>query len=164
MRTAVLVVVTLILQRALGWPGMPSIAGLVTLPVVWIVAGAMVHHDRRWTQLAILLGLGWDMILEPVIGPGGIAWCAAAIALSALANVIADRSEKAWFVFGAAGTFLVILIRWLVSFPIGIHTPIVWSALLLNVLFTSAWCGFVGWIRAQDITVKWRAYRARKLR
>lgn len=164
MKTVALVLLTLALQRALGWPGMPAVAHLVTLPVVWIVAGALTHHGRRWTQLAILLGLGWDMILEPVIGPGGIAWSAAAISLSALANVVADRSEKAWFAFGAAGTLLVILIQWVVSLPIGIQQPIVWPTLLLNVLFTSVWCGLVGWLRAQDLAAKWRTYRARKLR
>ena len=164
MSTIALAAVTLIVQRALGWPGIPVEASLVTLPMVWIVAGALLRHGRHWTQLAIVLGLGWDLLLEPVIGPGGIAWSAAALTLSLLAGLVADRSAKAWFAFGAAGTVLVVLIRSLTLLPLGIRTPIVWSAFLLNVVVTAAWCGLIGWLRAQDLATRWRASRARTLR
>ncbi len=164
MKMVALAVATLVLQRALGWPGMPQAASLVMLPMVLIVAGALLHHGYRWTQLAILLGLGWDLLLEPVVGPGGIAWSVAALGLCGLAGVVADRSAKAWIAFGAVGTLLVIVVRMLMLLPLGLHAATVWSAWLVNVLTTAMWCGLVGWLRAQDLAARWTAYRTRKLR
>ena len=164
MKLALLAVVTLMVQRALGWPGMPSWAGLVTLPMVLVVAAALLRHGARWTQLAIPLGVGWDLLLESVIGPGGIAWSAAALALSGLAGVIADRSPKAWFAFGAAGTAVMLLTREATLVPLGLWRPIQWTPLLINLLTTASLCGLVGWLRMRDLPSRWRNYRARKLR
>ena len=164
MKIALLAVATLIVQRALGWPGMPPWTGLVTLPMVLLVAAALLQHGSRWTQLAIPLGLAWDLLLEPVVGPGGIAWSSAALALSGLAGVVADRSPKAWFAFGAAGTAVMLLTRAATLVPLGLGEPIQWSPLLINLLTTAALCGLVGWLRTQDLPTRWRSYRARKLR
>jgi hypothetical protein len=132
--------------------------------MVLLVAAALLQHGSRWTQLAIPLGLGWDLLLEPVVGPGGIAWSAAALALSGLAGVVADRSPKAWFAFGAAGTVVMVLTRAASLVPLGLWSPIQWSPLLINLLATAALCGLVGWLRMQDLGSRWRGYRARKLR
>ena len=164
MKVALLAAATLIVQRALGWPGMPSWAGLITLPMVLLVAAALLQHGSRWTQLAIPLGLGWDLLLEPVVGPGGIAWSAAALALSGLAGVVADRSPKAWFAFGAAGTAVLLLTRAATLVPLGLGGPIRWSPLLVNLVTTAALCGLVGWLRMLDLPSRWRRHRARKLR
>jgi hypothetical protein len=155
---------TLLIQRSLGWPGMPEWSSLAILPMVFVVGASLLQFDWRWTQLAILLGLGWDLILEPVIGPGGIAWSASALALSALAGIVADRSPRAWFAFGAAGTVVVLLVRWIALVPLGLTTPLDWRNLLLATLATAIWCGLAGWIRSVDVVARWRAYRARELR
>jgi hypothetical protein len=164
MKVAILAAATLMLQRALGWPGMPGWASLVTLPMVLLVAAALLQHGSRWTQLAIPLGLGWDLLLEPVVGPGGIAWSVAALALSGLAGVVADRSPKAWFAFGAAGTAVMVTTRAVTLLPLGMWRPIPWSPLVTNLLATAILCGLIGWLRARDIPSRWRAYRVRKLR
>ena len=163
-RIAVLAAIALMTQRALGWPGMPGWAGMVTLPMVLLVAAALLQHGSRWTQLAIPLGLGWDLLLEPVVGPGGIAWSAAALALSGLAGVVADRSARAWFAFGAAGTAVMALTRAVTLLPLGMWRPIPWPHLLINLFATALLCGLIGWLRALDIPSRWRTYRARKLR
>jgi hypothetical protein len=143
---------------------MPSWAGLVTLPMVLVVAAALLQHGSRWTQLAIPLGLGWDFLVEPIVGPGGIAWSVAALALSGLASVVADRSPKAWFAFGAAGTAAMVSARWVTLLPLGLWNPIQWSPVFVNVLATATLCGLTGWLREQDLPSRWRSYRARKLR
>jgi hypothetical protein len=164
MKAALLAAAALVLQRALGWPGMPSWAGLVVLPMVFVVGPSLLRYDRRWTLLAIVLGLGWDLMLEPVVGPGGIAWSAAALALSALAGIVADRSPKAWFAFGAASTSTVPGVQSLALLPLGLTSPVDWRLLLLTTLATAVWCGVVGWMRALDVPARWRSYRARTLR
>jgi hypothetical protein len=164
MKVALLAAATLIVQRALGWPGMPGWLGIVMLPMVFLVGPSMLQYGRSWVQFAIVLGLAWDLMLEPVIGPGGIAWSAAALSLSALAGVVADRSPKAWIVFGAAGTALVETFRWIALAPLSLNPPVVWHQLLWEILATALWCGLVGWILSLDLALRWRTYRARKLR
>jgi hypothetical protein len=165
MRVALLVVLSLIVQRALGWSGMPAWCQLLILPMVWIVAPALHHHDRRWTLLAVLLGLTWDLVLdEQVVGPGGIAWSAAALGLGALASVVADRSAKAWFAFGAVGTLVVEIVQRLVLLPLGHAEPLVWRNLLASSALTACWCAAVGWIRALDLPSRWQSWRSRRLR
>jgi len=160
----VLAVVTLAAQRLLCWPGMPPEAGLVVLPMVWLVVGALLGAGRRFIYLALTLGLGWDLVLEPVIGPGGIAWSATAVLLAALATVVADRSSRAWFLFGAAGTVTLVLVRGAALGLLGVPVAWSWVSLALGSLLTGVWCGLVGWIRALDVPQRWRAYRIRKLR
>jgi hypothetical protein len=164
MKISLLAALTLLIQRALGSPAMPEWAALAILPMVFVVGASLLQFDWRWTQLAILLGLGWDLILEPVIGPGGIAWSASALALSALAGIVADRSPRAWFAFGAAGAVVVIVVRWIALVPLGSTTALDWRNLLYSAVATAIWCGLAGWIRAIDVAARWRAYRARELR
>ena len=164
MRIVVLAAVTLAIQRALGWPGGPPWATLLLLPMVFLVAPAMLHHDRRWVQFAIVLGLAWDIVLESVIGPGGIAWSACALVIAWLAGIVADRSARAWFAFGAVGAAIMTLARRVALLPLGISEAWRWTDLALCVGLTALWCGFVGWILGLDIPTRWRRHRARKLR
>ena len=164
MKNALLIVLTLLIQRALGAPGGPEWSGLVLLPMVWIAGSAVLDAGRRWIWIALVIGISWDLLLEPIIGPGGIAWSASALVVTGLASVVADRSFKAWFAFGAVGTLVVVVVQRLVLLPLGIDAGWRWIDLGLTVLATAAWCGAVGWIGSLDLVTRWRAYRARKLR
>lgn len=157
-------VLTLLMQRLLGMPGLPSWTAEVILPVVWIVAAAMVRKEPGWPYEALILGLAWDLLLEPVVGPGGIAWSAACLALYALAGVVADRSPRAWAGFGLVGTAILTLVHQAALIPLGMPMSLTFGHWLRSVLFTAAWCGLVGSILALDLPSRWRAYRSRRLR
>jgi hypothetical protein len=159
-----LAVAALVAQRMLGWPGLPSWAVLPMLPMAIVVGIALTTHDRRWPIHALLLGLVWDLMLESVIGPGGIAWSAAGLVLAFAASVVADRSSRAWFAGGAVGASTVIVARQLALLPLGLATRITAGPAILTVLATAVWCGFVGWLIALDLPSQWQRYRARRLR
>ena len=164
MTQPLLIAVTLLLQRALGAPGGPQWSGLVLLPVAWIVGSALTITGRRLVWTSVVIGLGWDVLLEPVVGPGGIAWSAAALALLRLAAIVADRSSTAWFAFGAVGAGLVLVCQRLVLLPLGMDPGWGWADLGLSVVATGWWCWAVGFILQLDLPARWRAWRARKLR
>jgi hypothetical protein len=162
--TALLIAATLLLQRALGAPGGPHWSGLLLLPMVWIVGPALIRGGRRWVWIALAIGLGWDLLLEPIVGPGAIAWSAAALAAFWLAGFVADRSPKAWFAFAAVATVVVGQVHRLALLPLGVGRPVGWIDLLISVIATALWCGLVGWLLALDLPTRWRTWRARKLR
>ena len=162
-RTVILVVLTLAVQRVLGMPGLPVWTAEILLPAVWLVAPALRRHDRRWIYSAVLLGLGWDLLLEPVTGPGGIAWSAAALSLSALAGVVADRSPRAWAGFGVICALVVIIARRLAYLPLGMAMHLTPIHIARCAILTGAWCGLVGILLALDLPARWREYRVRKL-
>jgi len=164
MKLAALVVVTLAAQVALGSPAAPQWLSLILLPTVFIVAPTLLHSERRWPHFALILGLAWDLILEPVVGPGAIAWSSAAVVVSLVAPLVADRSTRAWVAFGALGAALMIIVRHLALLPLGLATAVTWEYFLTSILLTAMWCGLVGWIIALDLPVRWRGYRARKFR
>jgi hypothetical protein len=159
-----LILLTFLGQRVLGVPAAPRWAGELLLPMVWLVGPAMTERAWRHALPGLWIGLLWDLVLEPVIGPGAIAWSAAGLAVRALASVLADRSARAWFVFGALGVVLVAPTRALVELPLGIITPIGWGHLLRSSIFTATWCGLVGWFLGLDLPSRLRRYRARRLR
>lgn len=163
-KIAVLVAVTLVFQRVLGMPGMPAWFGHLILPMIWIVAASLVRKERHWPYEALLLGLAWDLLFGPVIGPGGIAWTAACLSLYGLASVVADRSPRAWAAFGAVGAVVVILVQRLAVMPLGLASFLTLSQLAWSALLTGLWCGFVGTVLALDLGKYWRAYQIRKLR
>lgn len=163
-KIAVLVAVTLVLQRVLGMPGMPAWFGHLILPMIWIVAASLVRKERHWPYEALLLGLAWDLLFGPVVGPGGIAWTAACLSLYGLASVVADRSPRAWAAFGAVGTVVVILVQRLAVMPLGLASFLTFGQLAWSALLTGLWCGFVGTVLALDLGKHWRAYQVRKLR
>ena len=163
-KIAALAVVTLVVQRVLGLPGMPAWFGHLILPMIWIVAAALGRKERHWPYGALLLGLAWDLLFGPVIGPGGIAWTAACLSLYGLASVVADRSPLAWAAFGAVGAVVVIFVQRLALAPLGLANYFSISQLMWSAIFTGLWCGFVGMVLALDLGKHWRAYQVRKLR
>ena len=163
-KIAALVAVTLVLQRVLGMPGMPAWFGHLILPMIWIVAASLVRKERHWPYEALLLGLAWDLLFGPVVGPGGIAWTAACLSLYGLASVVADRSPRAWAAFGAVGAGVVILVQRLAVMPLGLASFLTFGQLAWSALLTGLWCGFVGTVLALDLGKHWRAYQVRKLR
>ena len=163
-KIAILAAVTLALQRVLGMPGMPAWFGHLILPMIWLVAASLVRKERHWPYEALLLGLAWDLLFGPVIGPGGIAWTAACLSLYGLASVVADRSPRAWAAFGAVGAVVVILVQRLAVMPLGLASFLTLSQLAWSALLTGLWCGFVGTLLALDLGKYLRAYQVRKLR
>lgn len=159
-----LAAVTLAVQAALGLPSSPTWSAAILLPVVFITGPPLLQSERRWPHSALLLGLAWDLMLEPVVGPGAIAWSAAAVILGLVVPLVADRSPWAWLAFGALGALLVIVIREAALLPLGLGTGLSWRSTALSVALTALWCGLVGWIIALDLPARWLSYRSRKLR
>jgi hypothetical protein len=155
---------TLLAQRVLGLPGTPTWLGTLIVPMVLIVAASLIRKERYWPYEALLLGLAWDLLFGPVLGPGGIAWTAACLSLYGLASVVADRSPRAWAAFGAVGALVMILVQRLAMVPLGLATSLTLRNLMMSVVLTGLWCGFVGIVRSFDLVKHWRAYRVRKLR
>lgn len=164
MRTFLLVVSTLIAQVALGLPGSPAWLSAVLIPMVFVVGPPLLLEERRWPHYALALGLAWDLVLEPVIGPGAIAWSAAAVVIGMVVPLVADRSLKAWFAFGAMGAATMVVVRHLALMPLGLATELTWEYLLLSIVLTSLWCGLVGSVIALDLPTRWRTHRSRRLR
>jgi hypothetical protein len=162
-RIVLLVTLTLAAQRIVGMPGLPMWSSEIFLPAAWLVGPALLRHDRRWVYYAVLLGLGWDLLLEPIVGPGGIAWSAAALSLSALAGVVADRSPRAWAGFGAICALVVIFARRVALLPLDLVAPLTPFSVVRSTLLTALWCGLIGVVLALDLPARWQAYRVRKL-
>ena len=164
MKVALLVTLTLVAQIVLGLPESPPWLTAILLPMVFVVGPPLLMADRRWPHFALLLGLAWDLVIEPVVGPGAIAWSASAVAVSYVVPLVADRSPRAWAAFGALGAGLMIVVRQLALMPLGLAAELTGSYVLLSVSLTSLWCGLVGWIIALELPMRWATYRARKLR
>lgn len=158
------VLLTLLIQRMLGMPGLPPWAAEVLLPVAWIVAAALLQKERGWPYQALLIGLAWDVLFEPVIGPGGIAWSAACLALYAFASLVADRSPTAWAGFGCIGAAIITLVHRSAFIPLGLPFSLTLGHWVRVVVFTGLWCGLVGVVLRLDLPSQWRSYRSRKLR
>lgn len=163
-KVVLLVLLTLLAQRLLGMPGLPAWTTEIILPTAWLVAGAFSRMERGWPYHALALGLAWDLLFEPVIGPGGIAWSAACLGLYSLASVVADRTPKAWVGFGIVGVSIVLVVQKAALLPLGFGPSFSLSHWLRSALLTGAWCGVVGLALALDLPGRWRANRARKLR
>jgi hypothetical protein len=164
LRLILLFVATMIGQRVLGSPALPAWCAEIQLLSVWLVAASLKLEARRWVYWAAALGLCWDLLGQPVIGPGGIAWSAAALALSILAVIVADRTFKAWAIFGAVAAAIAITIHALAILPLGFEPSLTAARLLRTAAFSGLWCGAVGVVLAVDFPKYWRAYRLRRLR
>jgi hypothetical protein len=132
--------------------------------MVFVVVPPLLREERRWPHTALALGLAWDVVLEPVVGPGAIAWSAAAVAVGAVVPLVADRSARAWLASGAFGALVFVLVRHLARLPLGLPSDFSWRWLLSAMVLTALWCGAVGWSIALDLPTRWRTHRARKLR
>jgi hypothetical protein len=159
-----LILLTLLGQRLLGWPGLHPWASELLLPMVWVVGPAMTEKTWRSALPGLWLGLALDIALGRVVGPGGIAWSAAGLVVRAVGGVLADRSARAWLLLGALGSLLAVLVGALAELPLGILSPFGWAHVARGAALTSAWCGLVGWLRGRDLPARWRRYRARRLR
>jgi hypothetical protein len=164
LRLIVLFVATMIGQRFLGSPALPAWCAEIQLLVVWLVAASLTLQTRRWIYWAAVLGIGWDLLGQPVIGPGGIAWSAAALALSVLSVIVADRTFKAWAIFGAVAAIVVVTIHALAVLPLGFERSLTAVRILRAAVLSGLWCGAVGAVLAVDFPKYWRAYRLRRLR
>lgn len=163
-RLLLVVAVVLALQTALGLPGAPPWSASILLPMVFVVGPPLLTAERRWPHAVLALGLAWDLMFEPVIGPGAIAWSATAVITTHLVPLVADRTPRAWFAFGGLGAVLLFSIRELTLMPLGLGGSLVWPAVGLSAALTATWCGIVGWIIAIDLPSRWRRRRSRKLR
>jgi len=164
MRTPLLVAATLFGQLLLGCPGVPALLGDINLPVVWIVGPTMLRYERGWPYLALAIGLTWDIVLaEDLVGPGGIAWSASALICSLLAGLVADRSPRAWFFFGAVATATIIIVRQLALLPLG-RASWAWLYVARSMLLSAGWCGLVGFTLSLGLPQRWQRYRSRRLR
>jgi len=162
-KLAAAVTATLLVQRLLGAPGIPPWLSLALLPMVWLVAPPMLHRRDNPLVLGLLTGLGWDLLLEPVIGPGGIAWSGTALVVVWVAGRIADRSPKAWGAIGTLGALVVTGLDHLAALPLGgaaLPSPV---TVALQALATGLWCSLAGWLVTADLPVRWRRFRTRRL-
>lgn len=159
-----LIALSLVGQRLLGVPGAPPWASELLLPMVFLVDPALRDTARQRAMHFLWLGLAWDLVLEPVVGPGGIAWSASALAMNALGGVLADRSTRAWAALGGLGALLVALTRAAAELPLGVLSPFGLDHVLRSVALTAGWCGLVGFLLGLGLPDRWRRYRARRLR
>lgn len=163
MKWGLLFIASFIVQRLLGLPGLPSWGSGLLVPAVWLVVVAT--RAERPSPLLVGLGVGavWDIVMEPVLGPGAIAWSAAAVVLAWTASWVADRSPRIWAALGALAAAAVHLVHWLALLPLGVATPLRWRWLVLSVTLTGLWCGLVGWSLTVDLAGRWALYRRRRL-
>ncbi len=164
MTTVVAAIAALVVQRLLGLPPLPAWSASMMVPMAIIVVPLFRGEQRSPIATAVLVGIAWDIAMEPVIGPGGIAWSAAAVTLGIVATVVADRSAAAWAGFGAIGAGVVVLVHWLALLPLGIAPALSVSRLAIAVGLTGAWCGVLGWVDAADLPRRWQRWRTRRLR
>jgi len=157
------VAVTLLLQRLLGTPGVPAVLSLVVLPMVWLVAPPMLHRRVPPVLLGVLTGLGWDLLMEPIVGLGGIAWSGAALVVVWVTGRVADRSPRAWAVVGALGALVVTALRALAALPLGVVSLPSPAVVLLGALATGVWCGLAGWLIHADLPARYRRFSSRRL-
>ncbi len=164
MRLLLAAVAALAAQRLLGLPPLPTWSAAMLVPMVLLVAPAVRERPGGGPWAALVLGLAWDVVVSPVIGPGGIAWSAAALAVGAAARVFANRTVVAWFGLGAVGASVVVLVEWLALWPLGLSPALGAGRLVTVALLSGAWCGSVGWIGSLDLPARWRRWRSRRLR
>lgn len=159
-----LIVATLAAQRVLSLPQAPLWATALLLPMPWVVGPALLTDNRRWYSMSFAVGLLWDALFEPVIGPGAISWsCAAAVAWG-LAGVIVNRGPRSWFAFGSLGAAVFWSVRLLSQAIVGLHLTPGLTWVFGSILLSGLLCGFIGWLLWIDLPRQWRMFRARRLR
>lgn len=159
-----LLTVTLAAQRLLGQPQSLPLAAAVLLPMPWIVGPPLQDLDGRWYWLSFAVGFGWDLLFEPVIGVGAIAWSAPALMVWIGSSVVAERRTRAWFVFGASGTVVFWLVRWICNIPLSVPGTPTWTWMGGSALLTGAWCAAIHGVFVLDLPARWRQRQRRRLR
>lgn len=164
LKIVVLVTLTLTAQRLLGHPKVFPPAAALLLPMPWLIGPPLLDFDRRWYWLSFSIGLGWDLLFEPVIGIGAIAWSAAALAIWAGTSIAAERRLRAWFAAGVAGTLVFWLFRSLCLLPLGMSGAPTWAWIGGSAVLTGIWCTTVRGVMILDPSSRWKQHRARRLR
>ncbi len=153
----------LLVQRALGAPGVPCWFAWVSLPAVWLAVRSLRGRPpSAWGGLA--LGLGWDLLLEPVVGPGAIAWSAAAVLLGVLARVVSARSMPVWAAAGAVTVLAVHTVRLAALAPLGVGAAAPWAEVAGGAALVAVICAGARALERLDPAGRWRRARARRLR
>jgi hypothetical protein len=164
MKWGLLLIGSFIAQRLLGLPGLPAWGTGLLVPAVWLVAVATRTERPSPLLVGLVIGAAWDVVMEPLLGPGAIAWSAAALATVWTASWVADRSPRMWAALGALTAIIVHLVHELALLPLGVATPLRWWTVAVSALLTAAWCGLVGWLLTLDLAARWAFYRHRRLR
>jgi hypothetical protein len=159
-----LVTVTLAVQRLLGHPKASILATALLLPMPWLIGPPLLDFDRRWYWLSFPIGIGWDLLFEPVIGIGAIAWSVPALMAWMVTSIAAERRAGAWFAAGAGGTVVFWLIRSICSMPLDLPGTPTWSWIGASALMTGVWCTVVYGVMALDLPARWRQHQIRRLR
>lgn len=161
---AAAVILSFVAQWILGMPSLPTWAQGIMIPMVWIVAPPMRHHSEHVFVIGLGLGLAWDLLFEPVVGPGAIAWSAAALIVAWTVRRIGEHSALSWGLLGAGGALLVVAFRVVVQAPLGMASPPSPLLVATGALGTGLWCSWVAWILGMDLPGRIRRYRRSRLR
>ena len=159
-----LVTVTLAVQRLLGHPKAPDLAAALLLPMPCLIGPPLLEFDRRWYWLSVPIGLGWDLLFEPVIGIGAIAWSIPALMTWMVTSIAAERRAGAWFAAGAGGTVVFWVVRSICSLPLDLPGTPTWSWIGASALLTGLWCTAVYGVMVLDLPARWRQRQTRRLR
>lgn len=162
--TFVLIFFTLAAQRLLGLPHAWPLATAVLLPMPWIVGPPLKDFDRHWYWISFAIGFGWDLLFEPIVGIGAIAWSAPALIVWVGSSVVAERRTRAWFVFGALGTLVFWFVRFICYIPLGLPGTPTWSWIGVSSLLTGAWCASINGLLVLNLPARWQQRQRRRLR
>ncbi len=164
MKLAVAVVLSYVVQWILGMPAFPTWAQGVLLPMVWVVGPPMRHSTRHVFLTGLGLGLAWDLLFEPIVGPGAIAWSAAALIVAWTVRRVGKHSALSWGLLGAGGTALVAGCRFLSLLPLGraASPPLVQIA--AGTVGTGLVCSVAALILGMNLPGRIRRYRRGRLR
>jgi len=164
LRIFALVAITLAAQSLLGHPKAPFLGAAILLPMPWLIGPPLLDFNRRWYWLSFPIGVGWDLLFEPVIGIGAIAWSAPALITWFGTSIAAERRTRAWFAAGAGSTVVFWLIRSLCYLPMDLPRMPTWTWIGISAVLTGVWCVTVHIVIVLDLPTRWRQRQARRLR
>lgn len=164
MKLAVAAVLSFVVQWILGMPVFPAWAQGVLLPMVWVVGPPMRHRTQHVFLTGLGLGLTWDLLFEPIVGPGAIAWSAAALIVAWTVRRVGKHSVLSWGLLGAGGTVLVAGFRFLALIPLGRAVPPPLVQIAAGTAGTGLLCAVAVLILGMDLSGRVRRYRRGRLR
>ncbi|HHQ48781.1 MAG TPA: hypothetical protein ENK19_07850 [Acidobacteria bacterium] len=161
---ALAVFLTFAAQWVLGLPATPSWLQWTLLPMVWIVGPPMRHRFDRVFLTGLGLGLAWDVLFDPVVGPGAIAWSATALVAAWTVRKAGDHTARSWALIGAGGALVVAGVRYLALLPLGLAAVPRPVDLGVMAFSTGLWCGLVAVLLGLDLPARIRSFRRSRLR
>jgi len=163
-RLAVLLFLSFVFQVLVGLLGSGSglLPPLLLLP--WILAPPLAKANRRYFYLSFVIGLGWDLCFETVIGPGLIAWSLSAAAIWWLLSKLGSRALWVWAGLGTVASILFWLSRAFSLRLLGLPSGMTLPGMLFSALSTGVVAFLVGFVFKMDVPDRWRRRRMRKLR